>query len=337
MTQWLFPVGVLTTLIVFWRMRVKWGPGPLAGVLYFIVTLFPALGFFDVYPMRYSLVADHFQYLASIGVIAIVIGSIIWMTEQWGKVQTGITTEKWNQKWGMVGIIVLLLLGMLSWRQGYVYNNLETLWRDTLAKNPGVWMAHNNLGSIFNDQGKIEEAIAHFSEVQRLKPDSVVSHNNLGVAYSKLGRIEIAIKEFKTAIQIDPQSVDAYFLLGTLYSSLERYDEAITSYKKAVSLKPDHSEAHFKLGWIFHQKGKLLFAIKELQKAIESKPDFTGAHFNLGVIYDEMGLLDKAIKEYTKVIELEPGHYKAYNNLGIIYGRKNKYEKARAFFKKSLR
>ena len=91
---------------------------------------FPALGFFDVYPMRYSFVADHFQYLASIGVIAIVIGSIIWMTEQWGKVQTGITAEKWNQIWGTVGFMVLFLLGMLSWRQGYVYNNLETLWRD---------------------------------------------------------------------------------------------------------------------------------------------------------------------------------------------------------------
>ncbi|MCP4901658.1 MAG: O-GlcNAc transferase, partial [bacterium] len=72
--QLAFPAAVTAVLLTLWGLRNRLGRGPLVAVLFFIGTLFPALDFFDVYPMRYSFVADHFQYLASIGIIALVIG-----------------------------------------------------------------------------------------------------------------------------------------------------------------------------------------------------------------------------------------------------------------------
>src|SRR5262249_8394678 len=69
--QYFFPGTAIAVPAALWLLRRRIGYGPLVAVAFFAGTLVPALGFFDVYPMRYSFVADHFQYLASIGLIAL--------------------------------------------------------------------------------------------------------------------------------------------------------------------------------------------------------------------------------------------------------------------------
>ncbi len=71
--QWVYPAGVVAVLAGLWVMRGRIGKGPLVAGLCFCGTLVPALGFVDVYPMRYSWVADHFQYLASVAVVGAVL------------------------------------------------------------------------------------------------------------------------------------------------------------------------------------------------------------------------------------------------------------------------
>ena len=149
--QWVWPLSFVIAAFCLWWFRERVGRGPLVGLACFSVTLFPALGFFDIYPMRYSYVADHFQYLASMGLIALSVGSVAYGIEQWG-----LTPARGMSKgFGLtvLGLIVLLVLGVLTWRQAHVYKNLETLWRDTIDKNPQAWMAYNNLGLVLSERG----------------------------------------------------------------------------------------------------------------------------------------------------------------------------------------
>ena len=120
--QWLFPVAAVGVVAGLWLARRRMGKGPLVAVLFFAGTLGPALGFVNVYPMRYSFVADHFQYLASIGLIALCAAGLDRMPR-------------------IIPATLVVLLGVLTWRQAGIYRNLETLWRTTLVKNPDCWMA----------------------------------------------------------------------------------------------------------------------------------------------------------------------------------------------------
>jgi hypothetical protein len=127
-TQWLYPIGACVIVAGAFALRRRVGRGPLVAILFFGGTLVPALGFVNVYPMRFSFVADHFQYVASVGLIALA--------------ATGLSRIPLN-----ASIALPLALAVLTWRQTAIYRDLETLWTDTLAKNPAAWLAHNNLGT----------------------------------------------------------------------------------------------------------------------------------------------------------------------------------------------
>jgi protein O-mannosyl-transferase len=168
--QYLFPAAVLLLLAVLvWLSR--WWRAPMAGLLFFIGTLFPVLGFLNVYPFRYSLVADHFQYLASLGIVALVAAGIALLLE---------LRQPWCRPTGYVLRVALLAsLIVLTWRQSARYTDVETLWRTTIERNPNCWMAHNNLGIVLVQKGQVDEAIVHFRKTLEIKPDCADAHNNL--------------------------------------------------------------------------------------------------------------------------------------------------------------
>ena len=121
-------------IFLLWHWRKNIGRGPLTAILFFAGSLFPALGFFNVYPMRYSFVADHFQYLSCIGIIVIFSSGV-----------DKITGDKKPLASFILLAVLLTTLGKLTWNQGPVYKNELSLWKDTIKKNPKAWIAHNNL------------------------------------------------------------------------------------------------------------------------------------------------------------------------------------------------
>ena len=134
--------------------------------------------------MRYSFVADHFQYLASISLIAAAAAAL---TALFQKIRDS------QQYFGTaVKVAILVLLGILTLNQGRIYANVEILYNDTIAKNPQCWMAHNNLGVALARQGKLSEAIGHFEEALRLNPDFDQARNNLHVALQEAARSDRA-------------------------------------------------------------------------------------------------------------------------------------------------
>jgi tetratricopeptide (TPR) repeat protein len=171
--QYLFPATlvVLLAILVYLSRRYR---GPLAGLLFFIGTLFPVLGFLNVYPFRYSLVADHFQYLACLGIIVPVSAGIAVAAERW---------RFWPCLAGYIaGLGFLAGMTLLSWRQSGMYTDVENVWQTTITKDPAAWMAHNNLGAVLLQKGQPDDAIAHFRQAIEMKPDEASAHSNLGNA-----------------------------------------------------------------------------------------------------------------------------------------------------------
>jgi len=299
-----FPVN-LTFIYPRWELPGSWLPlaaaGAVAGVLVhfrqqpraraaifglscFVVALLPVLGFFDIYFFVYSFVADHFQYLASMALIALVMAVVP----------------------RAIGIGALIVLAIATWRLTPVYTTSESLWRDTLRKNPRAWMARVNLGSELQSQGKLSEAIAQYEQARALKPDCAEAYNDLGNALLEAGQVETSLVQCQEALRLKPNYADAHSNLGNALLRLNRPLDAMAQYQEALRLRPEHADAHNNLGSALFQVGRVAEAEAHIREAIRLKPDFAMAYVNLGVVLARAGRLNEAIQQWEQALRLQP-------------------------------
>ena len=224
----------------------------------------PALGFFlNVYPFLFSYVADHFQYLASLGIIASVLRGLD--PTDFPAFHTTVRWVPWVLCASLAGC-----LASLTWRQSSTYRDVATLYSSTLEENPEAWMAHYNLGIILAQEGRPTEAITHFQAAVRLKPDYAEAMANWGGALFQMGDFAGAIQEYEAALRINPSSVEAHTNLGELLPKVGRLDEGILHCREALRLDPGYSTAHFNLANCLRRSGRMPEAIEEY-KAAESQ------------------------------------------------------------------
>ncbi len=323
--QYLFPLAfvVLAAALVLLARKNR---GPLAGFLFFTGTLVPVLGFLNVYPFRYSYVADHFQYLAILGIIVPAASML-----------TVLARRTLPRKIAVIGLpaVLVVTLGAATRQQSGMYRDYETLFRETLARNPASDFLHNNLGVILMSTGRESEAAAEFAAAVRLTPGSPDHHVNLGLALAQMpGRLADAIAEYQTALRIDPDFYAAHLNLGLALMSMPgRTQDAIAEYQKAIAVSevtvrsdPNFWQAHLNLGIAYGQvPGREADAIAEYRTALRMKPDSALAHFHLGNTYHKMGRLADAIAEYQASVTIDPGvpevHYELAYALAQIPGR----------------
>jgi len=311
---WLYPVGAVGVIVGLWRLRERWGRGALVGVLFFVVTLLPASGFFGIFYFHYSYVADHFQYLASVGLIALAASGGTGMCERLG--------PRGRSIGAVTAAVLLTALGTLTWGQTHVYRNLETLWRDTLAKNPQCWLAHNNLGVVLKDQGKVPEAIAQYEQALRIDPNYHETYYNLGVVLQDQGKVLEAIAYYERALQIEPKYPEAHNNLGNALAQTGRMGEAIAHYEQALQIKPDYARAQNNLGNVFMQEGKVSAAIGHYEEALRIKPDYVKAHDNLGNALAQTGRIEEAIAHYKQALRIKPDDAEAQSALARLQAQR---------------
>jgi tetratricopeptide (TPR) repeat protein len=316
-------------LVVSWHYRRQWGRAVLLGLGYFVVMLLPALGFVNIYFMRYSLVSDHWQYFAIIGPIALMAAALTAGWERLGRAKAGLGAA--------LGGALLVALGVLTWREARIYADKETLWRDTLAKNPACWLAYNNFGTALVARGQIDEAIRQFREALRLKPDDPLAHYNLGTALDKKGQIDEAIRQFQEALRLDPEDAETHINLGTALDKKGQFDEAIRHYQQALRLEPNVAEAHYNLGLALSEKGQIGEAIRQFEEAIRLEPDYAEAHNNFGKALGMKGQIDEAIGQFQETLRLKPDYADAHYNLGLALADKGRNDEAIGQFQEALR
>ena len=273
--QYMPLIGCVAVALLLWWRRNVWGRAPVVAVIFFVAALSPLLGFIPLYTFRYSFVADHYQYVASMGMIGLVVGAGVVIFQRAGQRGRDFGT--------FAAVVALLVLGICTWQRGSIYKDLETLWRDTLAKNPDAWMPHNNLGLVLAGQGKTAEAIAEYAAALRIKPDYVEAHYNLGNALASHGRVAEAIAEYAVALQIKPNFAGAHNNLANTLIGQGRLAEAAAEYQAALRIKPDYVEAHYNLGNALAGQGRISEATTEYRETLRLRPDFAEAHSNLGL------------------------------------------------------
>lgn len=322
---------------IIWWQRRGWGRPILAGLGYFVVSLVPVMGFISMYYYRYSFVADHFQYLASVGLIALIVGSVSWGLDNVSWLKVANIPNRRNLLKVSIGFMVLVVLGILTWRQGHIYQDSETLWRDTLTKNSETWLAHNNLGAILKRQGKLEEAIKHFQEALRVRPSYAGTYFNLGLAMFEQGKLDMAVEYYQQALRIKPSFVEAHYKLGIVLAQQGKLDRAIEHYLHALQINPDFVNVHNNLGLAYAERGLLDLAIAEYKEALRTTPDSFYILNNLGLVYKQKNQIERAITEFKVAIRINPDYHLAHYNLGNAYHIKGLREMAITEFKEAIK
>jgi Flp pilus assembly protein TadD len=343
-------VLLAAAFVLCWRCGRGWGKGLFFGLAYFVVMLLPILGFLNIYFMRYSLVADHWEYFAIIGPITLAAALI---------------------RRPVVAAALLLTLATLTWRQCRTYQDNETLWRTTMARNPGSTIARNNLSRALLDKGRadeamllcqsvlathpndvtaqfnlgdsllqkgrLDEAIAHFQKALELQPAMAGIPCSIGEAYLKKGQMNAAIRSFQRAIELQPDYPAAFCNLGYALLQEGRRTEAMAAYNKALELDPRYALAHNDLGNILLQSGRTDQAMDHFRQAAEILPDFAEARFNMAEVFLARGRLDDAISQYKKALEIRPDLAGADYKLGNIFAQQGREAEAVSHYERALK
>jgi protein O-mannosyl-transferase len=324
----LFPLSAAVVLVALGSLRHRLGRGPITVALFYVGTLIPALGFFNVYPMRYSFVADHFQYLAAIAPIVIANAAI---------------ARYFNRSVAVsFAVVAIAACHFLAYHQCNIYRDRLTLWRDTLTKNPDSPMVHINYGQELFAAHNLAGADAEFRQAVRLAPDSPAPYLCMGTLASAYKDWPTAIRCYTRALELMPDSAervlhnlraDPYYHLGLAYAALAnrtaaagdpsnaaRYRQAaIDNFQTAITIIPNYELAMLSLGQLYNSEHNFDQAVAQFRQAKTANPDSLSAREGLGNALCAQGRLDDALAEYREMLGIEPGNAVALNNIGAIF------------------
>ena len=327
---WPYPVAALLLVAALWFVRRRCR-GSLAAVLFFGGTLFPALGFMNVYPFRYSFVADHFQYLASLGIIVLIsAGVAISLRNRARAQQLAIRSSC---------LALLALFTVLIWRQSAIYTDMETLWADTLKKDPTSFLAQNNIGTLLDHRGDLAGAESHFLAALSIYPRYDEALGNLGLVRAKQGRLAEGIDYTRQALAISPEKAAIRIGLADLLCEANEFEQAKLELLKVVEARPEYVRAHLSLAAVFMKLGNQAESIRHEKEAIRlsaGSAPFEACE-NLAYHLFQQRDFKEAANYYAAAAKLKPGDAKTQLSLGVCMVELKNYQSAIPYFHEALR
>ncbi len=298
---WAWPIAACALAGTLWLCRHRIGRGPLAGLSYFAVTLAPVLGFVDYGYMQFSFVADRYQYLGGIGVIALVVGVAVYGA---GKAPS-------NLRIGLGGVaaIILALLASLTWRQAGIYRDPVTFFSHIVSLNPLARDAHLNLCAELIEVGRAQEGLDACLVAKDQRPEVPSVHANSGLALIRLGRYDEAGGSLRRALEIDPKHRIALQNTAVLLMQRGDYGKAVDQYRETLAVAPDFAMAHGGLGEALFALERHEEAIAAARTALDLRPAarIRGAlHRLLGRSHRALERFEAAERHFRSAMELEP-------------------------------
>lgn len=297
-------VGLLLLGIMF---RKSWGRRLLFALGYFLITLFPVLGFFRMYYFRLSPVADHWVYISSIGILALAASGLTLVARRIPIVN-----------FVVVGLVALL--AWQSWERSKILHNESTLWSDVLRKDPDSWTANTNLAIVAVQQGEVGLALEHGKRLVELEPDYVESHLNYGSVLAKAGRQREAVAAYRAAVKLAPASPDVVRELALALRNNGELAEALDTYRTVAGLNPESAQSFTDLGDLFYQMQRPAEAVECFRQVVAREPLSADARNNLAGALYLIGDKTAAVEQYREALRIDPGHAAAQSNLQGVLG-----------------
>ncbi|MGH7179958.1 MAG: tetratricopeptide repeat protein [Tepidisphaeraceae bacterium] len=245
--QFGFPVSAGCVGLALFMLRRRLGAGPLVAVALFVGTLFPALSFANVYPMRFSFVADHFAYLACVPVLALA---------------SAVLARLGRMAWA-----IPLLLGASTFNHAREFRDSRTLWDATLEKNPSAWIAHDQLGARDAASGDVPSALGHFQTALDLNPSHIEAHVGMANVLCGVGSYDAAIEHCRIAVRIRPDNVLPHYALGAALSASGDLEGAVQAYNDALRVEPKFAPARLRLAELLKRLGRDTEAREQYDRA----------------------------------------------------------------------
>ncbi|HNT33587.1 MAG TPA: tetratricopeptide repeat protein [bacterium] len=259
--QWLFPISAVLLFVLLWWARSRIGKEPLIAFSLFFVILSPVLGFVDYSHMAYSFVANRYQYLASVPLIALFSAGIL----RWARARIDLHRSGFSVVLGFI----LIILCLLSWQQDATFKSMETLFRHNIKVNPNAAAAHDSLGLCLLQRGEPMQAQKHFQRALELEPHMLEAIVNLGLAFAHQDKADQAIEQYEKALAIDPDNAPALTNLGNIYARLGRYDESLRWFNRLVEIGKASPQILNSLAASYAYMGRFEEAVETVQKAID--------------------------------------------------------------------
>jgi tetratricopeptide (TPR) repeat protein len=334
--RWWLPLlaAVGLTALLWWQRRTNWGRAALFAWAYFCIALLPVMGFTDVGFMKYSLVADHYQHIAIIGVVALVAAALV----RWQSLLPAIPRFS-----SAAACLITVFLTVLCWQQARLYSSPILLYQATLEKNPTCWIAHNNLGWEYSRDGNFDAASKEYRAAIELNPRFANPHYYLGILLGHQGRIQDAIAEHLQATELNPKYAEAHKELGQLFANLGENEKAKQHFQKAIDGNPSWSaELNCVIGNIVQNQGLPGDAAGYFQLAIDANPRFALPYNNLAWLLatsSNESLRDPAhaVELAQKAVELDPKLPGIFNTLGVSQYRAGDWEGAIESLEKAIK
>ncbi len=322
-------VFVVASAVVLFLLRRR-APGLLTAAAVYVALLAPVLGFAQAGP---HITADRYSYLATLGWAVVVAGGVLALdlgarTRRRPRVTFGAATA--------AAVAVLVVLGVLTWRQIAVWHDSETLWRTAAGDDPECYVCLNNLGNALVRAGRNAEAPPYFEAAMRVQPESADAHANLGTVAMQQGRNADARREFDRALALEPTHPVAHTNIARLLLDDGEPAAAIPHLEAALRREPDMVEARTSLGLALMNTGDPAGAERELRRAVVLQPDFAVARNNLGVYLLRQGRIDEAIAELRRAAALDAAFPEPRYNLGLALAEDHR-EEAIAALRDALR
>lgn len=319
---WSYLIAAVAVAAALWYGRHRLGRGPLAGAVFFAVTLSPVLGFVDYNYMAYSFVADRYAFLAGIGVISVVIGVAV----------HGASKLPNLFKVGATGafLAVLAIFGKLTWEQAGVYRDDISLFTHIVALNPQPRAIHVNLANALNEAGRTAEALAASRIAVKQHPNYVRAHVAHGASLLVLGRCDEAAKSFGRALKLNPGDKSARHNMASVWRCQGRFAEAIEWYHKTLDADPENAAAHVGMGRTLFDLRRYEQAAESLARAVSLRPTRAaiGTFQLLADALHEQQRYEEAIERYRGVLEIDPEYAPAHAGMGYALFRLKRYEEA---------
>ena len=320
---WAYLAAALALAAVLWFGRHWMGRGPLAGALFFAVTLGPVLGFVDYGYMQFSLVADRFQYLAGIGVLAVLIGAA---AHGVGRLPDAFRRGAW-----VLTTIVVVMLGALTWRQAGIYRDPLTFFSHVVALNPAARDAHLNLCNALLKAGRAEEGLAAARVAVEQRPDDAGARANLGRALSELERFAEAGESLDRALELDPRHKGALQNTAELLRKQALYEAAIEAYHAVLERDRAYPLAYAGMGDALFRLGRYEEALAPLAQALALQPGLPMAgtmETLMGRAARELGRFGEAARHFERAMALDPGDPTPVLDLATLRALQQRHDEA---------